>query len=106
MQATGDKNYLEDATDFYQLHIYNEGAIDAQVIFNWVTYYWGVNVLLAQTTNENTFHEATQSFLQKWVCAIEGVRLYPIPSALALTARSCVELRWQFPGQNSEKHLL
>ena len=73
MQATGDQNYLTDATDFYQLHIYNEGTQDQYAIFNWASYFWGVNVLLAQTTNLDTFHEATQGFLQKWVCAINGV---------------------------------
>ena len=73
LQATGDRNYLEDAEDFYQMHRYNEGSLDAKNIFNWVTYYWGLNVLLAQTTNENAYHETSQTFLRNWVCAINGV---------------------------------
>ena len=81
LQATGDANYLNDANDFYQLHIYNEGTEDALVIFNWASYFWALNVLMAQTTDENTFHEATQGFLQKWVCAIDGVSSQPWPLA-------------------------
>ena len=82
LQATGDQNYLIDAQDFYQLHVYNEGIKDQTVIFNWQNYFWGVNVLLAQTTNQDTFHEATQGFLQKWVCAINGVSSTPITKVM------------------------
>ena len=83
LQATGDANYLNDANDFYQLHIYNEGTEDALVIFNWASYFWALNVLMAQTTDEDTFHEATQGFLQKWVCAIDGVSPAPQSQPLA-----------------------
>ena len=77
MQATGDQAYMQDAQDFYQIHLYSEpnGNInDALLVFDWSDYFWAGNVLLAQLTDEQTYHEQTQTFLTKWVCGTGGVR--------------------------------
>ena len=41
--------------------------------YDWSSYYWAGNVLLAELTDGGTFHQQSQHFLKMWVCGSGGV---------------------------------
>jgi hypothetical protein len=45
----------------------------AALVYDWSSYYWASNVLLAELTNGGTFHERSQFFMQQWVCGTPKV---------------------------------
>ena len=45
----------------------------ATLTYDWSSYYWAGNVLLAELTDGGTFHQQSQHFLKMWVCGSGGV---------------------------------
>ena len=41
--------------------------------YDWSSYYWAGNVLLAELTDGGTFHQQSQHFMKMWVCGSGGV---------------------------------
>ena len=68
----GDSSYYTNVNVYYQLHNNLENDNDDELITDWDNLFWASNVLLANITDSGAFHQASQSFLQKWVCGSGG----------------------------------
>ncbi len=52
--------YLDDVNKFYAEHITYEGDSDQNLVTDWDHMWWAANVLLAEATDQGTFHQAVQ----------------------------------------------
>ena len=52
--------YLDDVNKFYAEHMTYEGDSDQNLVTNWNHMWWAANVLLAEITDQGTFHQAVQ----------------------------------------------
>ena len=52
--------YLDDVNKFYAEHITYEGGSDQNLVTDWDHMWWAANVLLAEATDQGTFHQAVQ----------------------------------------------
>ncbi|CAL5228455.1 g11593 [Coccomyxa viridis] len=75
-KATGDRVYLDDVNKFYAEHITYEGGSDQNLVTDWDHMWWAANVLLAEATDQGTFHQAVQGMLKQWICATTGKVLF------------------------------
>ena len=89
MQATGDSAYLQDANDFYILHLYSETGGPTTLAVDWSEYFWSSNVLLASLTDGPAFHQRTQYFFRQWICSYGQVGLTLMHLHLSFCASPC-----------------
>ena len=66
--------YLDDVNRYYGEHLIYEGDSDQNLVTSWNHMWWAANVLLAEATDQGTFHQATQ------VHSTLACRLPPITS--------------------------
>ena len=52
--------YLDDVNKYYGEHMTYEGDSDQDLVTSWDHMWWAANVLLAEATDQGTFHQATQ----------------------------------------------
>ena len=52
--------YLDDVNKFYAEHLTYEGGSDQNLVTDWDHMWWAANVLLAEATDQGTFHQAVQ----------------------------------------------
>ena len=80
-QATGDRAYLDDANDFYTVHLYQEPSYKGLAV-DWSEYFWSANVLLATLTDGGTFHNQVQYLMRQWICGYGQVTKPPLTCLL------------------------
>ncbi|KAL3150937.1 hypothetical protein ABBQ32_000684 [Trebouxia sp. C0010 RCD-2024] len=67
--ATGDPAYLSDAYRWYNQHyVSTETVSDKQYISDWNQLIYPASLLLANITDDNTFHYSVQLYLRNWLC--------------------------------------
>ena len=54
------QGYLDDVNRYYGEHLTYEGDSDQNLVTSWNHMWWAANVLLAEATDQGTFHQATQ----------------------------------------------
>lgn len=52
--------FLADVNKYYGEHMTYEAASDDGLITDWNHMWWAANVLLAEATDQGTFHQTTQ----------------------------------------------
>jgi len=52
--------YLDDVNKYYAAHMTYEGDTDQNLVTDWDHMWWAANVLLAEATDQGTFHQAVQ----------------------------------------------
>jgi hypothetical protein len=73
-KATGDPAYSQDAYRWFNLHLNSEEATaDRDWLVDWDNLIWPASVLMAELTDDMTFHSRVQDFLQKWLCTTDVI---------------------------------
>jgi len=69
-KATKNNDYLMELYDHYSSHLDRESEVsDFKKAYDWDNVFYATNVLMAQESSTQTFHDMSEDFLKNWICA-------------------------------------
>lgn len=69
-KATKNNDYLMELYDHYSNHLDIESEVsDFKKAYDWDNVFYATNVLMAQESSTQTFHDMSEDFLKNWICA-------------------------------------